>query len=307
MPVLSPSAVRQQLARGRPASLYLVVGDDEVEKAELAAAFAGLVEEEIRAFNVERLHGSDTAVGALLDAVQTLPMMADRRVVIVLEAERLLVPRRESDLATRTAAQLEALFGAPPAHVVIVLVAGRLDGRNRLVKQLMKQAAVVECGGLASMADARAWIKAQAAAAGVRIETAAVNLLAERTGPDAARLRGEFEHVLLFAGSGRTVTADDVRQTVGAASLQDEWAMARAIEHGDAAAALRELALMLDAGLVPPMILGQLAWVVRAKLPASRVRRAVAAVFRTDLDLKRSAGDSRILLERLVVELCGGG
>jgi len=34
------------------------------------------------------------------------------------------------------------------------------------------------------------------------------------------------------------------------------------------------------------------------------VRTAVDAVFRTDLDLKRSAGEPRVLLERLVVELC---
>jgi DNA polymerase III delta subunit len=36
------------------------------------------------------------------------------------------------------------------------------------------------------------------------------------------------------------------------------------------------------------------------------VRPAVEAVFRTDVDLKRSAGEPRILLERLVVELCAG-
>lgn len=306
MPVLSPAAVRQQLARGAPAPLYLITGDDEVEKTQLAAAFADLVDEGIRAFNVERLHGGETSVAALLDAVQTLPLMAERRVVIVLDAERLLVPRRETELAARAAEDLERLFEAPPAHAVIALVAGKLDGRSRVVKQLMKQAAVVQCGGLESVADARQWIKARAAAAGVRMEAAAINLLAEQAGPDVARLRGEMDRVLLFAGGAGTVTASDVRQTVGAASLQDEWAMARAIERGDAAAALRELALMLDAGLVPPMILGQLAWVVRARLPAPRVRRAVEAVFRTDLDLKRSAGEPRVLLERLVVELCGG-
>jgi DNA polymerase III delta subunit len=39
---------------------------------------------------------------------------------------------------------------------------------------------------------------------------------------------------------------------------------------------------------------------------ARQVRPAVDALFRTDLDLKRSAGEPRILLERLVVELCAG-
>ena len=71
--------------------------------------------------------------------------------------------------------------------------------------------------------------------------------------------------------------------------------------------ALRQLALMLDAGAPAEKVLGQLAWVVRAKFPQlapAGVRPAVDALFRTDVDLKRSAGDPRILLERLVVELC---
>jgi hypothetical protein len=65
---------------------------------------------------------------------------------------------------------------------------------------------------------------------------------------------------------------------------------------------------MLDGGAPPEKILGQLGWVVRSKFPAlapAAVGPAVDALFRTDLDLKRSAGDPRVLLERLVVELCG--
>jgi hypothetical protein len=42
-------------------------------------------------------------------------------------------------------------------------------------------------------------------------------------------------------------------------------------------------------------------------MPPQRVRPAIDAVFRTDLALKSSGGDPRILLERLVVELCGTG
>ena len=45
------------------------------------------------------------------------------------------------------------------------------------------------------------------------------------------------------------------------------------------------------------------------KLPAidaRRVRPAIESLFRTDLDLKSSGGDARVLLERLVVELCRG-
>ena len=62
---------------------------------------------------------------------------------------------------------------------------------------------------------------------------------------------------------------------------------------------------MLDNGADPFQILGQLAWVARAKIPAPRIGSAISAVFRTDRALKQSAGIPRILLERLVVELCG--
>ena len=74
--------------------------------------------------------------------------------------------------------------------------------------------------------------------------------------------------------------------------------------------ALRQLALSLEGGAVPYMVLGQLAWFVREKLPmadARRVPAAIDALFRTDLELKSSGGDPRVLLERLVVELCGRG
>ena len=95
----------------------------------------------------------------------------------------------------------------------------------------------------------------------------------------------------------------------GPAALQDDWALPNAIEGGQAGEALRQLALVLDAGAPPEKILGQLGWMVRAKFPGiapAAVGPAVDALFRTDLDLKRSAGDARVLLERLVVELCGG-
>ena len=89
---------------------------------------------------------------------------------------------------------------------------------------------------------------------------------------------------------------------------QDDWAVTNAIQQRNAKEALRQLALSLDAGGVPYMILGQLAWFVRERLSGAdprRVPRAVEALFRTDQEMKSSGGDPRVLLERLVVELCG--
>jgi DNA polymerase III delta subunit len=88
----------------------------------------------------------------------------------------------------------------------------------------------------------------------------------------------------------------------------DDWALVRALERGQAADALRELRLRLESGQTPFAILGQIAWMVRdprGRIPVHRVPAAVDALFRTDVAMKSSGGDTRVLLERLVAELCG--
>jgi len=85
--------------------------------------------------------------------------------------------------------------------------------------------------------------------------------------------------------------------------------MTNAIESGQTAEALKQLSLMFDTGAPPEKILGQLGWLVRAKFPQvapHELAGAVESLFRTDLDLKRSGGDPRVLLDRLVVELSSG-
>jgi DNA polymerase III delta subunit len=112
--------------------------------------------------------------------------------------------------------------------------------------------------------------------------------------------------LLLYALGRKSISVDDVRELVGPAALQDDWALTNAIEAGQGGEALRQLALLFDSGAVPEKILGQLGWLVRSKFPMiapARLATAVEAVFRTDSDLKRSAGEPRVLLERLVVEL----
>jgi DNA polymerase III delta subunit len=96
MPRLSLSELRKQLASGETRPLYALIGADDVEKSAIAAEFGDMVDEGLRAFNVERMYGGDTSVKDLADAACTLPMMATRRVVIVLEAEKLLTPKRSS-------------------------------------------------------------------------------------------------------------------------------------------------------------------------------------------------------------------
>lgn len=333
MPPVSPADVRAAVARRQPLPVLLILGDDEAEMSRLAADVMSIVEDELRAFNVERLYAGEkgTSPVAIVEAARMAPMMGERRVVAVLRAEKLLKPKRrgkaaeadadddEGNEAAQDTDVLTRYVESPVPSTTLVLVSTDLDRTRRLGKALLKHASIVECWGLkneknprfidfrATARRAEEMIRRTAAEAGQQIEPAAAKLVAERAGVDIVRLRGDVERLMLYTVGKPKITLADAQEVVSAEAAHDDWAVTNAIAARNTGEALRQLSLAMDAGAVPYMILGQLGWFVRDKLPAvdvRRVPRAVDALFRADLDLKSSAGDPKVLLERLVVELC---
>ena len=305
MPLLSLAALRKQLASRELGPLYLLIGADDAEKSAIANEFADTVEDALRAFNVDRVYGGEITAHRLIDDANTLPMMAPRRIIIVLEAEKVLSPKRESKAADEAQERLEAFIASPAPQTTIVFAPGALDARRRVIKLLLKDAFVVDCGTIDDASGAESWLKTRAARQRIPLDAGAVRLLVQRAGLDIVRLRAGLERVALYALGQPTITADDVREAVPAGpEAQVDFGVAKAIWRNDVREALKELSLALDAGMVPVMIMGQLR-AAAEKLPSQRLRPAIDAVFRTDLALKSSGGDPRILLERLVVELCG--
>lgn len=330
MAQLSVQAFRKQIEAGTPDPICLLIGDDDHEKNALAVALGEMVEPELRAFNVERLYASDKAAvtpSAVVEAARTLPMLAPRRVIIVLQAERLLLPKkRGSALETGEddeTASLDALLDYlkdPSPTTTLALVFSAPGGGNpadlpipknlRIAKALDKAGTRIVCTGLEGGKDPGRWVDEQARRAGLAIDRQALSRLLDLTGRDPVRLRAEVEKLLLFAAGAGRVTLDHVAALAGAPVHHgDDWALVRALERGDAATALRELQAALDHGGVPYQILGQIGYAVRTppprgRYPTRRIPAAVDALLRTDVALKSSGGDPRALLERLIVELC---
>jgi DNA polymerase III subunit delta len=330
VPPSTPQAVRAQIAQRTLDPIYLIVGDDEAVMSRLVADLSSVVEDELRAFNLERLYAGEKGVGpaSIVESARTLPMMADRRVVVVLRADKILKPKRRGKGDDEDGGDggepgdvdlLEAYVRTPEPLTTLVFVAADVDRVRRLYKALQKQATIVECWGLKRGKDtkgldlmhvarqAEALARKAVTDAGQQIEPDAARLIAARAGTDIATLRGDIERLLLYAAGKPKITLKDVQEVVTSETSQDDWAATDAIQRGDTAEALRQMALAMDSGGVPYQILGQLGWFVRNRLlqvDPRRVRPAVEAVFRADLELKSSGGDPRVLLERLVVDLC---
>lgn len=318
--------IRKQIKSGKTAPLYLLEGDDLQSRHDLAVAFANVVEEGLQAFNVQSFYaneatnvsGRDQLIGSLLSNARTLPMMAPRRVIIVHEADRLLAPKRakEEDAAPETpkkgkraaltpAEELEAYIEQPEPMTTLVFVSGPLDANRRVVKLLRKHADVVDCGSLHDAREAATWITKRLEKDELAIDQKAINVLLSATGLTLGRIRPEVEKLILYAAGESAITVAHVKDVViPKEESEGTFALMDAVQNANAARALREVSVLIDGGVQPPVILGQLRAATIRLRPDARVKSGLEAVFRTDLAIKSSAGTPQYLLECLVVELC---
>ena len=318
--------VRKQIKAGKTGPLYLLEGDDQQSRHDLANEFANVVDEGLQAFNVQSFYaneatnapGRDQLIGSLLSNARTLPMMAARRVIVVHEADRLLAPRRAKDddqqeldlpkkgkRGTTPAEELEAYVENPEPMTTLVFVSGPLDANRRIVKLLRKHADVVDCGTLTSPREAAIWIQKRLEKDELTIEPKALSLLLETTGLSLGRIRAEVEKLVLYAAGESGINAQHVRDLVMPQSESEGvFALIEAVRNSNAPRALREVSALIDGGIQPPMILGQLRAAATQLRPDGRVRSGLEAVFRTDIAIKSSSGTPQYLLECLVVELC---
>ena len=321
--------IRKQIKSGKTGPLYLLEGDDLQSRHDLAIEFANLVDEGLQAFNVQSFYaneatsasGRDQLIASLLAYARTLPMMAPRRVIVVHEADRLLAPKRARDdedaaappapgksarrVAATPADELEAYIENPEPMTTLVFVSGPLDGNRRVVKLLRKHADVVDCGTLHDPREAAMWITRRLEKDELTIDAKAITLLLQSTGLALGRIRPEVEKLILYAAGESAITVAHVRDVViPTEESEDVFALMDAVKESNAPRALREISALLNEGVQPPLILGQLRAAAIRLRPDSRVKTGLEAVFRTDIAIKSSAGTPQYLLERLVVELC---
>jgi DNA polymerase-3 subunit delta len=337
VPAITVPALQKDIAAGKLAPIYLIVGDDVRLAEALVDAIEGTIDEADRPFAAERVYATE-AGGTPIDiaaSARVMPMLGDRRIVVVLRAEKLLKPKRavkptdaveeiesdqESDIADEIGdlTPLEDYIAKPVESSTLVFVATEIDRGRRFTKRLVERAVFVEVAGMFRKDDRnRDYYDAAAAARqaeqilrteGRTIDPAAVKALADAAEGDINRLRNDIGKLVLFAGERTKLTLDDVEAVASGDGVIDDWAIPNAIGDGDTARALAAVALVLDRGDSPHQLLGQLRWWVTNRMvegAPDRVKAAIDAILRTDLALKSSGGDERVLVERLVVELTG--
>ena len=186
-------------------------------------------------FNETICYGADVDADAVATAAMRYPMMADRQLVVVREAQ-----------AMKDIEALEPYCSRPLESTVLVLCmhGASLDKRKALYKTILKKGVVVDSPALRDYEVPR-WIPEYYAGRGLQIDPEASALLAEFAGTDLSRIAVETDKMVKNLPEGvTTVTVKDVETNVGISREFSIFELTRQLSYRNAAAALRTAAFI---------------------------------------------------------------
>ncbi len=212
VPSQTVDQILQELRAGQFAPVYVLQGEEpfEIDRVAEYIEHHALAEHE-RGFNQVVLYGRDADVATILGNARRFPMMADRAVVIVREAQTVADLERDAGLKML----LRYLEQPSPTTVLVLCHKHRtLDGRKALAKAVERYAVLLTTKKLYEN-QVPAWLTAYVKSRGASITPDAVLLLVQRAGTDLARLASEADKLLAGAPPGKAIDQGAVLAGVG--------------------------------------------------------------------------------------------
>ncbi|MFS4491765.1 DNA polymerase III subunit delta [Maribacter sp. 2308TA10-17] len=213
--------------------IYLLTGEEPYYIDRISEFIEqNVLAEEERGFNQMVLYGKDVTVEDIIGNAKRFPMMAERQVVIVKEAQHL----------ARTIDKLSSYAENPQPSTVLVLCYkySKFDKRKKVYKTIKKTGLVFESKKLYEnkVAD---WIRKVLQGKGYRITPKASSLLVEFLGTDLSKINNELEKLKLVLPKEKEITPLDIEENIGISKDYNNFELKKAIGERNVVKATRIL------------------------------------------------------------------
>lgn len=199
--------ITKDIKAGNIKPIYFFMGEEPYYIDKLTDFIQeNILQEHERDFNQTIIYGRDTTIEEVVSNAKRYPMMADRQVVIVREAQEL----------SRYIDKLESYVENPQPTTVLVFAYKykTLDKRKRVTKLLEKFGVVFESKKLYDN-QVGDWIKRVLSGQGYAIEPKASAILVEFLGTDLSKISNELDKLKIILRKGHTITAKDIEENIG--------------------------------------------------------------------------------------------
>jgi len=210
---------------GKIKPIYFLMGEEPYYIDKISEYIQdNLLSEEEKGFNQVVLYGKDVTIDDIVSNAKRYPMMAERQVVIVKEAQHL----------SRTIENLE-LYALNPQPTTVLAVCYKyktIDKRKKLYKLLNKTGGVFESKKLYEnqVAD---WIRKVLSGKGYTIQPKASQMLVEFLGTDLGKISNELEKLELVLQKGGEITPELIEMNIGISKDYNNFELKKAIGEKD--------------------------------------------------------------------------
>lgn len=195
------------IKNGNIKPIYFLMGEEPYYIDKLTEYIEdNVLSEEEKGFNQMVLYGRDVSVEDIISNAKRYPMMADRQVVIVKEAQEL----------SRTIEKLESYADNPQPSTVLVIAYKykTLDKRKKLTKTIDKIGLLFESKKLYENQVA-AWISRVLKPKDYSIEPKASAMLVEFLGTDLSRISNELDKLQIILPKGTVINPNHIEENIG--------------------------------------------------------------------------------------------
>ncbi len=213
------------IKNGQIKPIYFLMGEEPYYIDALSSYIEkNVLLEEERGFNQMVLYGRDVSIDDIVSNAKRYPMMADRQVVLVKEAQDL----------SRTIEKLESYAANPQLTTVLVICYKykKLDKRKKLYKLIEKNGVLFESKKLYDN-QVPDWIRRVLAGKNYKITQKAALMLVEFLGTDLGKINNELEKLQLVLPKGTEITPTDIERNIGISKDYNNFELRKAIGERD--------------------------------------------------------------------------
>ncbi len=199
--------ITKDIKAGNIKPIYFFMGEEPYYIDKLTDFIQdNVLQEHERDFNQTIIYGRDTTIEEVISSAKRYPMMADKQVVIVREAQEL----------SRYIEKIEGYVENPQPTTVLVFAYKykTLDKRKKTFKLLEKLGVVYESKKLYDN-QVGEWIKRVLSGQGYAIEPKATAILVEFLGTDLSKINNELDKLKIILPKGHTITPKDIEENIG--------------------------------------------------------------------------------------------
>ena len=209
---VDPELILKDLKANKYAPIYFLQGDEPYYIDQISNHIENnCLPEHEKSFNQTILYGKDTNTNTVIQRARQFPMMAERTLILVKEAQEM------SDLEKEAGAKLlEAYVQNPLPSTVLVFCYKnkKLDARKALTKTIDKHTKLVTSEKIKDY-KLDAWVESYFASKQLKTTKKACHIIAENIGNDLNRIVNEIDKILINVDAKTTIDENIVEKYIG--------------------------------------------------------------------------------------------